>query len=178
MLGLWAWLVPRVGFLATGPAVFSHCRCPDGANCCWRGWPFTDCSHLLGWTGAGSCSAPPTHPTGACYPLLHWGEGQSVLANTSFVAFISLFQPQQHRKLSQSMHYLSSGQGLQEIRAYYLHKTKQTHGWRKTEMLEKQEITYSIILGSWTQMCLLICLSAVYIFVYLFWQKIQIMGNV
>lgn len=42
--------------------VFSPSLYPAGANGQRRGWSFADSSRLLGWPGAGSCSAPSRPP--------------------------------------------------------------------------------------------------------------------
>lgn len=56
-----------------------------------KGWPFVFCSCLLGWRGAGSCSAPsiPTHQCLLSPPALRRGERFSCNENFSRVYFTS-----------------------------------------------------------------------------------------
>lgn len=76
------------------------------------------------------------------------------------------------QKLSQSMHRACSARACRK--PLNLNKPRPTQGCGKTEILEKQDIIFSIILKSCMWILLVIC----YLFLYLFWQKTQIMRNI
>lgn len=123
------------------PGWFSSVWIPCWSKRPWRGWPSADCSFLLGWTAAGSCSAPSTPPH-QYSPVLRRRVQSSHQHNFpqfyfTFASTAANINPEMGQK-SLPECVVSEACGKSN---YCLHQNQQTQGCGKNEMLEKQDIT-------------------------------------